>query len=127
VAKIAADHWLRNFIQEHLELEWSPEQICAFLRIHHPDHVVSVETIYKACTSRTAVRSAVTRRMAVSTRTGTRMTGPTTSTTRHPACPVKFEEPPRLVAVVQDQNSWRTISGVVERKMGPRDGPLPKS
>ena len=29
----------------------------------------------------------------------------------------------RFVAVVQAQNSWRTIAGVVERKMGPRDGP----
>ncbi|MFF7990830.1 IS30 family transposase [Kitasatospora xanthocidica] len=42
---------LRDFIQDHLDLEWSPEQICQALRSQFPDrpkmHVVH-ETVYQA-------------------------------------------------------------------------------
>ncbi|MFD6936330.1 IS30 family transposase [Streptomyces goshikiensis] len=49
--KIVRNPELRNFIQQHLERRWSPEQICHFLRARFPDrpemHVVH-ETIYQA-------------------------------------------------------------------------------
>jgi IS30 family transposase len=50
-AKIAQHPELRDFIQHHLDLRWSPEQICQALRRRFPDrpelHVVP-ETIYQA-------------------------------------------------------------------------------
>jgi IS30 family transposase len=49
--KISANGELREFIQDHLALRWSPEQICQALRETFPDrpemHVVH-ETIYQA-------------------------------------------------------------------------------
>jgi transposase, IS30 family len=49
--KISANGELREFIQAHLSLKWSPEQICQALRATFPDrpemHVVH-ETIYQA-------------------------------------------------------------------------------
>jgi IS30 family transposase len=51
VGKIGQNPELRDFIQDHLALRWSPEQICHALRRHFPDrpemHVVH-ETIYQA-------------------------------------------------------------------------------
>ena len=40
VARLAADDELRAMVQEKLELEWSPEQISAWLRLEHPDERV---------------------------------------------------------------------------------------
>ncbi|MFF4484858.1 IS30 family transposase [Streptomyces sp. NPDC001520] len=49
--KIGQNALLRNFIQHHLDLRWSPEQICQALRARFPDrpemHVVH-ETVYQA-------------------------------------------------------------------------------
>ncbi|WP_156726664.1 IS30 family transposase [Streptomyces apocyni] len=49
--KIGQDPQLRDFIQQHLDLRWSPEQICQALRARFPDrpemHVVH-ETVYQA-------------------------------------------------------------------------------
>ncbi|MFI5758761.1 IS30 family transposase [Streptomyces sp. NPDC051569] len=51
VGKIARNAALRDFIQHHLSLRWSPEQICNALRAQFPDrpemHVVH-ETVYQA-------------------------------------------------------------------------------
>jgi transposase, IS30 family len=49
--RLAVDHELRQVVQVKLELEWSPEQIAAWLRVTYPDpsswHVCH-ETIYQA-------------------------------------------------------------------------------
>jgi len=49
--KIGQNPELRDFVQDHLERRWSPEQICRVLRLRFPDrpemHVVH-ETIYQA-------------------------------------------------------------------------------
>ncbi|MFI2190974.1 IS30 family transposase [Streptomyces sioyaensis] len=49
--KISQSSELRDFIQDHLDLRWSPEQICQALRARFPDrpemHVVH-ETVYQA-------------------------------------------------------------------------------
>ncbi|MFF2066977.1 IS30 family transposase [Streptomyces sp. NPDC058200] len=49
--KIGQGNGLRDFIQNHLDLRWSPEQICQALRTAFPDrpemHVVH-ETVYQA-------------------------------------------------------------------------------
>nr|WP_303715476.1 IS30 family transposase [Kutzneria buriramensis]WKX16052.1 IS30 family transposase [Kutzneria buriramensis]WKX16103.1 IS30 family transposase [Kutzneria buriramensis]WKX16209.1 IS30 family transposase [Kutzneria buriramensis]WKX16263.1 IS30 family transposase [Kutzneria buriramensis]WKX16266.1 IS30 family transposase [Kutzneria buriramensis] len=49
--KIGQNPQLRNFIQDHLDLRWSPEQICQALRARFPQrpemHVVH-ETVYQA-------------------------------------------------------------------------------
>lgn len=46
-SKLASDVWLHDFVQDKLELEWSPEQISGFLSVYHPEHAVSPETIYQ--------------------------------------------------------------------------------
>jgi transposase, IS30 family len=49
--RLANDKQLRDLVQDKLELEWSPEQISAWLRLNYPDlsswHVCH-ETIYQA-------------------------------------------------------------------------------
>ncbi|WP_327074548.1 IS30 family transposase [Kitasatospora purpeofusca] len=49
--KIGQNPQLRDFIQDHLDLKWSPEQICQALRAQFPErpemHVVH-ETVYRA-------------------------------------------------------------------------------
>ena len=69
--KVAADPRLRDFIQRHLELRWSPEQIARRLRREFPDqpelHVVH-ETIYQALYVQG--RGALRRELAASLRTG---------------------------------------------------------
>nr|WP_225220134.1 IS30 family transposase [Oerskovia merdavium] len=50
-AKIASHTPLRVFVQKHLDLRWSPEQISVALRSRHPGRAemnVSTETIYQA-------------------------------------------------------------------------------
>jgi transposase, IS30 family len=50
-ARLAQDAHLRDEVQAKLELEWSPEQIAAWLRAAYPDRVswhVCHETIYQA-------------------------------------------------------------------------------
>lgn len=49
--KIGQNLRLRDFIQERLNLRWSPEQICQALRIAFPDQSemhVTHETVYQA-------------------------------------------------------------------------------
>jgi IS30 family transposase len=49
--RLAVDHDLRQVVQDKLELEWSPEQIAAWLRLTYPDRSswhVCHETIYQA-------------------------------------------------------------------------------
>ncbi|MFG3310325.1 IS30 family transposase [Streptomyces wuyuanensis] len=49
--KIAQNPVLRDFIQDHLTLRWSPEQICQALRAqfpHQPEMHVVHETVYQA-------------------------------------------------------------------------------
>ncbi|MGW7594583.1 IS30 family transposase [Streptomyces rubiginosohelvolus] len=49
--KIGQNSELRDFIQRHLDLRWSPEQICQALRTRFPDRPemhVAHETIYQA-------------------------------------------------------------------------------
>jgi IS30 family transposase len=49
--RLAADDELRAIVQEKLDVEWSPEQISAWLRLEHPDQLswhVCHETIYQA-------------------------------------------------------------------------------
>ncbi|MFF4903091.1 IS30 family transposase, partial [Streptomyces sp. NPDC001068] len=51
VGKIGQNPELRDFIQEHLAMRWSPEQICHALRARFPDRPemhVTHETIYQA-------------------------------------------------------------------------------
>lgn len=51
VGKIGQNEHLRDFIQQHLTLRWSPEQICQALRRRFPHRVemhVAHETIYQA-------------------------------------------------------------------------------
>ncbi|WP_405891576.1 IS30 family transposase [Streptomyces sp. NBC_00133] len=49
--KIGQNHELRDFIQDHLTMRWSPEQICQALRARFPDRPemhVTHETVYQA-------------------------------------------------------------------------------
>lgn len=46
-SKLASDVWLHAFVQDKLELEWSPEQISGYLSVNHRGHEVSAETIYQ--------------------------------------------------------------------------------
>jgi DNA-binding transcriptional ArsR family regulator len=49
--RLSVDHDLRQVVQDKLELEWSPEQIAAWLRLTYPDRSswhVCHETIYQA-------------------------------------------------------------------------------
>jgi IS30 family transposase len=51
VARVAADSELREVLQSKLELEWSPEQISAWLRLTYPEQPrwhLCHETIYQA-------------------------------------------------------------------------------
>ncbi|MDQ1010598.1 IS30 family transposase [Streptomyces sp. V4I23] len=51
VGKIGQNPELRDFIQDHLTMRWSPEQICQALRARFPDRPemhVTHETIYQA-------------------------------------------------------------------------------
>jgi IS30 family transposase len=68
---LAADDELRLLVQTKLELEWSPEQISAWLRLEHPDrrdwHVCH-ETIYQAIYERR--RGGLSRQVAARLRTG---------------------------------------------------------
>lgn len=69
-SKLAADVWLHDFVQDKLELEWSPEQISGFLSVHHPEHTVSAETIYQGLYL--PQRGALRRDLATKLRTGGR-------------------------------------------------------
>lgn len=49
--KIGQNPELRDFIQDHLDIRWSPEQICQALRAQFPDRPemhVAHETVYQA-------------------------------------------------------------------------------
>ena len=70
-AKLAADGELRGWVQEHLEMKWSPEQISARLAAEfpgRPEMRVSPETIYQSLYVQG--RGALRRELVKSLRTG---------------------------------------------------------
>jgi IS30 family transposase len=70
-AKLAADGELRDWVQEHLEMKWSAEQISALLKrefADRPEMRVSPETIYQSLYVQG--RGALRRELAASLRTG---------------------------------------------------------
>jgi IS30 family transposase len=70
-AKLAGNDELRGWVQEHLEMKWSPEQISARLAAEFPDRPemrVSHETIYQSLYVQG--RGALRRELAASLRTG---------------------------------------------------------
>ena len=70
-AKLAADQELRGWVQEHLKMKWSPEQISKRLAAEFPDRPemrVSHETICQSLYVQG--RGALRRELAVSLRTG---------------------------------------------------------
>ncbi|MHB9851271.1 IS30 family transposase [Streptomyces krungchingensis] len=75
--KIGQNSELRDFIQHHLSLRWSPEQVCQALRTAFPDrpemHVVH-ETIYQALYVQ--CRGELRRELAKALRTGRTMRRP---------------------------------------------------
>jgi transposase, IS30 family len=38
---------IRNYVKQHLRMEWTPEQIAGRLRIKYPEHSICVESIYR--------------------------------------------------------------------------------
>ncbi|HIW62391.1 MAG TPA: IS30 family transposase [Candidatus Stackebrandtia excrementipullorum] len=70
-AKIASHAPLRDFVQEHLDLRWSPEQISVMLAARYPGQAemnVSTETIYQAIYVQ--ARGGLRRELATALRTG---------------------------------------------------------
>jgi transposase, IS30 family len=70
-AKLAGNEELRDWVQRHLEMKWSPEQISALLKLEFPDRPemrVSPETIYQSLYVQG--RGALRRELAKSLRTG---------------------------------------------------------
>ena len=70
-AKLAGNEELRDWVQRHLQMRWSPEQISARLAIEFPDRPemrVSPETIYQSIYVQ--ARGALRRELAASLRTG---------------------------------------------------------
>ena len=70
-AKLAGSEELRAWVQRHLEMKWSPEQISALLKLEFPDRPemrVSPETIYQSIYVQG--RGALRRELARSLRTG---------------------------------------------------------
>ncbi|MFJ6567178.1 IS30 family transposase [Streptomyces sp. NPDC091292] len=81
--KIGQNPALANFVQEHLERRWSPEQICRILRIRFPDRPemhVAHETIYQALYLQG--RGELRRDLARALRTGRTMRRPHRQSTR---------------------------------------------
>jgi IS30 family transposase len=69
--KLQADPCLRALVQERLDLDWSPEQVAAWLRLEHPDRAewhVCHETIYQALYS--PGKSGLSRQLTTRLRTG---------------------------------------------------------
>ena len=76
--KIGQNPELRDFIQDHLDQRWSPEQICQALRRHFPDRPemhVAHETIYQALYVQG--RGELRRELARALRTGRARRSPT--------------------------------------------------
>jgi IS30 family transposase len=70
-AKLAGNDELREWVQRHLEMKWSPEQVSARLAAEFPDQPemrVSAETIYQSLYVQG--RGALRRELAVCLRTG---------------------------------------------------------
>jgi IS30 family transposase len=69
--KLRTDACLRALVQQRLDLDWSPEQVAAWLRLEHPDRTewhVCHETIYQALYS--PGKSGLSRRLTTRLRTG---------------------------------------------------------
>jgi len=69
--RLAAEPSLRSAVQSKMDLEWSPEQIAAWLRIEFPDRPrwhVCHETIYQALDD--GARSGLSRQLTTKLRTG---------------------------------------------------------
>jgi transposase, IS30 family len=70
-AKLVEDRALADYVQEKLDLRWSPEQICHALRVDHPEDRemrVCPETIYQALYLQ--ARGGLRREIATALRTG---------------------------------------------------------
>jgi len=70
-AKLASHQPLADYVQERLDLRWSPEQICHALRVDHPEDRemrVCPETIYQALYVQ--ARGGLRREIAAALRTG---------------------------------------------------------
>jgi IS30 family transposase len=70
-AKLMHNRVLAGYVQEKLDLRWSPEQICHALRVDHPDEAemrVCPETIYQALYVQ--ARGGLRREVAAALRTG---------------------------------------------------------
>jgi IS30 family transposase len=90
VGKIGQNPELRDFIQEHLTMRWSPEQICQALRARFPDRPelhVTHETIYQALYVQG--RGELRRELTRSLRTGRAMRRPHRHAAKRISRPVK--------------------------------------
>lgn len=67
LGRVATDQALDTVVRTELELEWSPQQIAAHLRLTYPDRVARLvchETIYQAlCNGSSGLSRALTRRL----------------------------------------------------------------
>ncbi|MCG6493232.1 IS30 family transposase [Kitasatospora sp. A2-31] len=89
-SKIGQSPELRDFIQDRLAIQWSPEQICRALREGFPEHPgmhVSHETVYQALY--TQGRGDLHRDLTRNLRTGRRLRRPRRQTDRRRSRPVK--------------------------------------
>ncbi|MFF7234698.1 IS30 family transposase [Streptomyces sioyaensis] len=90
VGKIGQNPELRDFIQEHLTMRWSPEQICRTLRARFPDRPemhVTHETIYQALYVQG--RGELRRELTRSLRTGRAMRRPHRHSNKRLPGPIK--------------------------------------
>jgi len=81
-SKLASDVWLHDFVQDKLELEWSPGQIAVHLRAahpHRPNWHVCHETIYQALYhgGKGGLSRQLTRRLRTAGRCANAAAGPT--------------------------------------------------
>lgn len=105
-SKLASDVWLHDFVQDKLELEWSPEQISGFLSVHHPEHAVSPETIYQGLYL--PQRGALRRDLAKKLRTGWMLRQPHR---RKDKRATRYIDPGRLIDERPEDAEDRAVAG----------------
>jgi len=98
--------WLHAFVQDKLELEWSPEQISGYLGINHRGHEVSVETIYQGLYL--PHRGALHRDLAKKLRTGRTLRQPHR---RKDKRVTRFIDPGRLIDERPENVENRDVAG----------------